>query len=78
MTHYIIDSIIEEFDEYLDIDTFTTIINKKCQGLSQEARTSQGLDDIFQCYEDYRHRRNMYELELARMRTREAFGMMWY
>ncbi len=69
MTHYIIDSIINEFDEYLDIDTFTAIVKNKYE---------DKVDDIFQCYEDYRHRRNMYELELARMRIREAFGMMWY
>ncbi len=72
MTHTIIDSIIEEFEEYLDIDTFTTIINKKCETLEASFFAKQKafiVDkiDIFECYEEYRHRRHMYELELARI-----------
>ncbi len=71
MTHAIIDSIIEEFEEYLDIETFTKVIETK-------GKTLNATLDVFQCYEEYRQRHASYELELARMRTREEFGMMWY
>ncbi len=71
MTRYLIEDIIEEFDECLKINKFCKIMKIKRDG-------KLTMKEIKQSYDDYEELQGIYQLEAARMSTREDLGMSWW